>query len=64
MFSELPSFDVDDSDFDEDSALGHSIYETLQTDSRDWQKAAGSSFEVEVETPNTGSSHNTPHGYG
>ena len=60
---ELPSIDDDDSYSDGDSALGHSIYEALQTDSRDREtEGAGSSFEVEVETPtSTGSSNNTPH---
>lgn len=63
LFSELPSFDDDDSASDGDSVLGHSIYEALQTDSRDREtEGAGSSFEVEVETPtSTGSSNNTPH---
>lgn len=50
-------------DSDGDSALGQSIYEALQTDSRDREtEGAGSSFEVELETPtSTGSSNNTPH---
>ena len=61
LFSELPSFDDDESDSDENSALGQSIYETFQADSRDWEKGAGSSLEVEEEAPNTGSSNDTPH---
>ena len=64
LFSVLPSLDDDDSDFHEDSGLGHSIYENVRTDSTGREKGAGSSSEVGVEAPKPGSSNdgeNTPH---